>query len=150
MCAATSYLCTSDMLENFPFSFLLPEKKCFRQHGSIGWMRVPWISHMEGTVKNSFIFTLPYCARREGEVAQLCLHSEGTVTSRGTANMGPVVMSFLCPPFHPLGNGGFLELVDIPPQLCRGCTLGSLSLWACKRSYLVSYEIRKWAGIKAI
>lgn len=37
VCAATGYLCTSEILEKFPLSFLLPEEKYFRQHRSIGW-----------------------------------------------------------------------------------------------------------------
>lgn len=152
MLPPTSYLCTSETLESFPLSFCLPAEKCFRQHGSLGQMRVPWISYMEGTVKRlrknifiviSYPHSFPCHARREGEVAQLCLHSKGTVTcpggstSRGTARVGPVVMSFLCPSFHHLGKGAFLELVDIVLQLCLGSTLGSLSLWGCKGSYLV-------------
>lgn len=124
--------------------------------------------YMEGTVKRlrkyGFIFIPPHSfpchARREREVSELCLHSKGTVTcpggsaSCGTARVGPAVVSFLCPPFHHLGNGAFLELVDILLQLCWGCTLESLALWGCKGSYLVPclvlYEMRKWAGIKAI
>lgn len=45
--------------ELFPFLFSFQKRNAW-QHGSIGWMRVPWISHMDGTVKilrkNSFIF----------------------------------------------------------------------------------------------
>lgn len=38
------------LFENFSPSFCLPKVKCSRQHGNIGWVQVPWISHMEGTL----------------------------------------------------------------------------------------------------
>lgn len=77
--AATCSLCTSQISDNFPPSFLLPEEKCSRQHGGIGWMGVPWISQMEGTVKwlmkNTFRFFflpsfLPLLCR-EGRVSSM-------------------------------------------------------------------------------
>ena len=64
--------------------------------------------YCEMTYKKYFQICFPphpfsCCAGREGEAARLGLHDKGTVacpggsTSCGAANVGPVVMSLLCP-----------------------------------------------------